>query len=237
MSEPSLLEDLKNLVEAYENNEITYKKVVKTLKGIVQFEEMLINKTYPPSQVQKIIRSFEKEEEREKKKLENRREYMRKYIAKKRKEDPEYAKKQREVAKKYYYENKEKVAQYQKETRTNEYSRDYMKKRRKDPFWRITDALRARVYTAMKRKKGVKSKTTLSLLGVKNFQEVINHLVCQFKEGMTLDNYGEWHIDHIIPCSAFNLLDVAEQKKCFHYTNLQPLWAKENISKGNKIDV
>jgi len=67
MSEPSLLEDLKNLVEAYENNEITYKKVVKTLKGIVQFEEMIINKTYPPSQVQKIIRSFEKKEEKEKK--------------------------------------------------------------------------------------------------------------------------------------------------------------------------
>ena len=64
--------------------------------------------------------------------------------------------------------------------------------------------------------------------GVKGFLEA------KFKEGMTWENHGEWHIDHIKPCVSFNLLDENEQKKCFHYTNLQPLWASENLSKGCK---
>lgn len=54
---------------------------------------------------------------------------------------------------------------------------------------------------------------------------------------MTWDNWNfkGWHIDHIIPCSSFNLNNLEEQKKCFHYTNLQPLWWWENLSKSNKV--
>ena len=54
---------------------------------------------------------------------------------------------------------------------------------------------------------------------------------------MTWDNYGEWHIDHIKPCCGFDLTDFEQQKKCFHYTNLQPLWAKDNITKNGKFIV
>ena len=53
---------------------------------------------------------------------------------------------------------------------------------------------------------------------------------------MSWDNYGQWHIDHIRPCSGFNLLDPIEQRVCFHYTNLQPLWAGDNLKKSNRED-
>ena len=55
-----------------------------------------------------------------------------------------------------------------------------------------------------------------------------------FKEGMTWENHGEWHIDHIKPCCSYNLEDEEEQKTCFNYTNLQPLWAIDNLVKGGK---
>ena len=66
----------------------------------------------------------------------------------------------------------------------------------------------------------------------------MNFLQCylegKFTEGMTWENHGKWHIDHIKPCCSFNLEDEEEQKKCFHYTNLQPLWATDNLVKSGK---
>jgi hypothetical protein len=63
------------------------------------------------------------------------------------------------------------------------------------------------------------------------------YLEDRFKEGMLWRNYGiyGWHIDHIIPCYNFDLSKLEEQNKCFHYSNLQPLWAKENWSKHTNI--
>ena len=58
----------------------------------------------------------------------------------------------------------------------------------------------------------------------------------KFVDGMSWDNYGEWEIDHIRPCASFDLTDVGEQLKCFHYTNLQPLWMIDNIIKKDKWD-
>jgi len=52
---------------------------------------------------------------------------------------------------------------------------------------------------------------------------------------MSFSNYGKWHIDHIIPCARFDLRKPNEQKKCFNYKNLQPLWAFDNLSKNDKI--
>ena len=52
---------------------------------------------------------------------------------------------------------------------------------------------------------------------------------------MTWDNHGLWEIDHKIPCDAFDLTNPEEQKKCFHYTNLQPLIKQENRTKSNRI--
>ena len=62
------------------------------------------------------------------------------------------------------------------------------------------------------------------------------HLEALFQPGMTWDNHAidGWHIDHIRPCTSFDLTDPEQQRQCFHYTNLQPLWAFDNISKSDK---
>lgn len=56
----------------------------------------------------------------------------------------------------------------------------------------------------------------------------------QFIDGMTWENRDKWHIDHRVPCAAFNLLDPLEQRYCFWYKNQQPMWANDNLSKSNK---
>jgi hypothetical protein len=76
----------------------------------------------------------------------------------------------------------------------------------------------------------------VDLLGC-SVEELKKYLEIKFKEGMSWNNYGlrGWHIDHIIPCSKFDLIKEEEQKKCFHFSNLQPLWWNENLSKGNRL--
>jgi hypothetical protein len=69
-----------------------------------------------------------------------------------------------------------------------------------------------------------------------SIEDLKQHLELQFKPGMTWDNYGTfgWHIDHIKPCVSFDLTDEIQVRACFHYSNLQPLWWRENLSKGTK---
>ena len=80
--------------------------------------------------------------------------------------------------------------------------------------------------------KNFKLRGNSKLLGC-SYEEVREHLSKQFTEGMSWDNYGEWHIDHIIPLASATTEE--EVLKLYHYTNLQPLWAKDNLSKGCKI--
>jgi hypothetical protein len=103
--------------------------------------------------------------------------------------------------------------------------------------YRLISNLRCRLYSALTRNKLSKIdkfSNTIELLGCTT-EELWKHLESMFSDGMTRENYGKWHVDHIIPCDNFNLFDVEQQKLCFHYTNLQPLWAKDNLIKGNKI--
>lgn len=82
-----------------------------------------------------------------------------------------------------------------------------------------------------------KSAKSLELLGC-SLEEYRNYLEIQFRDGMTWDNYGNyWHIDHKIPCSSFNLILPEEQRKCFNYTNTQPLLVEENLKKHAKLFV
>ena len=83
----------------------------------------------------------------------------------------------------------------------------------------------------------IKSATTMRLVGCTT-EELKLHLERQFKPGMSWANHTVkgWHIDHIRPCASFDLTAPEQQKQCFHYTNLQPLWAGENYSKGDKYE-
>lgn len=101
---------------------------------------------------------------------------------------------------------------------------------------RIANGLRARLILAVKAQNAQKSGNTEKLLGC-TIPELLNYIESKFSEGMEWGNWGKngWHIDHIKPCYSFNLVDTQEQKRCFHYTNLQPLWAFDNLSKGKRL--
>lgn len=107
------------------------------------------------------------------------------------------------------------------------------KKYNSDPYFRIVLCMRTRISKLLKQKSADKNNNFYQYLGYTKL-EFIEYFQKKFKEGMTWENHGKWHIDHIKPCASFNLLDEEEQKKCFHYTNLQPLWANDNLSKGCK---
>lgn len=149
-----------------------------------------------------------------------------------RKNNKEQSKK---IYKKSYEKNKDSILEKQKEIRKNNpaYYANYARNREnRDIHFKVARRLRNRIYSLMK---GNKSRHTLELLGC-SLEELKLHLESQFTEGMTWDNYGEWHIDHKKPCAAFDLALEEEQRKCFHYTNLQPLWKLDNLRKGDKYE-
>ena len=153
--------------------------------------------------------------------------------------------------KKYYLINKEKIIKYKKKYYLNnikkmkKYYKLYSQKNRKklnqyrankaknDPIFKLIQNQRRRIRHALKEIK--KTKSTLKLLGC-SATELWNHLEKQFKPKMTRKNYGKWHVDHIRPCASFDLTNPKQQQICFHYTNLQPLWAIDNIKKGVKLN-
>tara|TARA_R110001592_G_C12947866_1_gene731056 strand:+ start:117 stop:884 length:768 start_codon:yes stop_codon:yes gene_type:complete len=155
----------------------------------------------------------------------------------------EYLLKNREqtigTRKKYRLKNREKLNKRTNEWKLNnkervkEYTREYTRERRKtDPNFKLLANLRSRIWKILKGAN--KSKRTMELIGC-TLDELWTHLESKFTEGMTRQNHGKWHIDHIMPCVSFDLTNPEQQAKCFHYTNLQPLWAFDNISKGAKI--
>jgi len=129
-----------------------------------------------------------------------------------------------EWQRKYYQENKELINKKNKEYRRNRFKTDVM--------YRLKHNVRSRVNIFSKRKKYKKKYSSIKYLGC-DFSIYRIYIENRFKEGMTWDNYGEWHIDHIMPLASAKTEE--ELMKLFHYTNTQPLWAEENIKKGAKI--
>ncbi len=156
-------------------------------------------------------------------------------------------------ARQWRAEHKERIAEYNKQwlsanralgmaSRTRWYNanRERMvarqnEKYRTDLHFRIKVNLRGRLYTVLSRRRlnGWKSAATMTLVGC-SLDELIQHLTGLFTEGMSWDNYGRWHIDHKRPCDSFDLTRPEEQRECFHFSNLQPMWAADNIRKGSR---
>ena len=102
---------------------------------------------------------------------------------------------------------------------------------------RLADRIRSRMRAALKPSSRIKESSSERLIGC-SFEELREKIESQWEAGMNWENYGKegWHVDHIIPCSAYDLSDETEQKRCFNHQNLRPLWASKNIIKHDNFD-
>lgn len=118
-----------------------------------------------------------------------------------------------------------------------ETARGYAKRRGKNDIeYRLRNSLRQRVRSAVKRDGGLKSEHTMTLIGC-SVSQLRTHLESKWRPRMSWDNYGKgdgkWSIDHIRPCASFDLTDPEQQRACFHWSNMQPLWWKDNCIKSS----
>ena len=163
-----------------------------------------------------------------------------------------------ESDKRHYLENREKRLQYfsdwQKDNRDRlndyhqkwreknidkhrEYKRKYEKHRKDtDPLYKLISNFRTAIYQVLKENSVEKNKSYFDILQYTP-EELINHLEKQFKDDMTWENYGIWHVDHKLPITSFNIQEMGDEEfmKCWSLGNLQPMWGEENIRKSNKI--
>ncbi|WAE51187.1 hypothetical protein [Stutzerimonas frequens] len=154
---------------------------------------------------------------------------------------PAYQKKNMGKWKAYRDQNRDRLAAEAKEYRRingAEISKRDIERRRaarqENPYFALIHRLRARVAMAYRGK--LKPASTEKLIGC-TFEKFAAHIESQFCAGMTWENRRLWHIDHIVPLSAFDLEDSEQALRAFHWTNCRPLWAEENLRKGSRIIV
>ena len=164
-----------------------------------------------------------------------------------------------ESDKRYYIKNKEKINKYYSTWVENNrvHLKDYHKQWRKDnhekwketkrtyeknrksvdPLYKLIGNFRTAIYTVLKENNVKKYGHYFDILGYSQ-EDLIQHLEKQFQDGVSWDNYGEWHVDHIKPISLFNFksIDDEEFKECWSLNNLQPMWGNENISKSDNYN-
>jgi len=176
--------------------------------------------------------------------LEDVRKRSRGWAAKERKENPEAAREAwgKSNAKRYR-DNKEKVVLANKASAEKRRARDpegYREARRLRQHnlrktslnYRISQNLRSRLYSALRGYERGKV-SAVRHLGC-TVPELRARIEAMFEPGMRWDNYGEWHIDHVLPFGGFDLTVESNVEMLCHYSNLQPLWAEENLKKGAK---
>ena len=149
-----------------------------------------------------------------------------------------------EYHKKWSEKNREHLTEYYKQWRTENVDkwrktkRDYERNRKAtDPLYKLISNFRTAIYQVLKESNVDKNKHYFDILQYTP-EELITHLESQFKDTMSWDNYGEWHVDHKLPITHFNILEMGDNEfmKCWSLGNLQPMWGIENIRKSNKIN-
>jgi hypothetical protein len=135
-----------------------------------------------------------------------------------------------EIRKQYRVNNNDKIVAYRQATKAQkaEWERNH---RHTNIQYRLAGNLRSRLKVALLKNKNENRQWAVRDLGC-TIPELMDYLAAKFTEGMTWGNYGEWHIDHVRPLASFDLTDPEAAKLACHYTNLQPLWAVDNLSKA-----
>jgi len=163
---------------------------------------------------------------------------MKKYFSK-----PETKERLKKNHKKWAEENKEHLSEYIKKYRENnadkirQIKRDYERNRKaRDPLYKLISNFRTAIYTVLKESNVDKYGHYFDVLQYTP-EELILHLEKQFKDEMTWDNYGIWHVDHKLPITSFDIQEMGDEEfmKCWCLDNLQPMWGEENIRKSNKL--
>jgi len=167
--------------------------------------------------------------------------YYQQNLEQNKKRNKKYYKEHHQEMSEYYKEHCQEISEYQKEYRKTHhehrrsYSRKYYcKKRQEDVKFRLNENMRTAIWRSLKGNKAGKHWETLLGCTLNELQICMEK---QFTEGMSWDNYGMWHIDHRIPISAFNFSspEHLDFKRCWALSNLQPMWASENLRKSNKL--
>ena len=140
-------------------------------------------------------------------------------------------------------DNRDRLNDYHKKWRTDnidkwrQTKRDYERNRKSiDPLYKLISNFRTAIYQVLKESNVEKNRHYFDILQYTP-EELIIHLESQFKDTMSWDNYGDWHVDHKLPITSFNIEEMGDKEfmKCWALENLQPMWGEENIRKSNKI--
>jgi hypothetical protein len=217
-----------------------YYEKVKNTEGYKKAQKERSDKWYIKNKEKRKKLYLENREERIKKVKDHYWNNLEKSREKSRKQHWKHRDKHLKYNSEYYEKNKEKLLAYKKiysqenKVKIRVWKRENSLKRyHNDLNYKIKHTVRRAILKALKGKD--KSKSTLDFLGC-SIEYFWDHLESKFTVGMTKKNHGRygWHIDHKIPCASFDLTCPIQQLACFHYSNLQPLWARDNIKKGAK---
>jgi hypothetical protein len=113
-------------------------------------------------------------------------------------------------------------------------NREYQARRRaEDPGFRLANRVRTLINMSLRKGEGLKTARSEEYLDC-SWEQFRRHIEAHFTEGMSWENQGDWHLDHVRPCASFDLADPEQQRACMHWSNWRPMWAEQNVRKSSK---